>query len=230
VVRRHFDAVLFDFGDTLFYRAGGPARLVELAEAAGVDVSHDGAQAIWDQVQLEARTPEAMAKGRDLSREAHDREWLALYSAFDALGPGLGAAMYEHEMSPGGWVPFPDTRPTLEALRAAGVKIGVVSNAGWDVRIQFVAAGIHDLVDAYALSYEVGVIKPDPELFRRPCQELGVEPGRVVMVGDTPIPDGGAVAAGIATYLLPLAMPDGPRGIGAVVRLVGAGTGTVAAS
>ena len=216
----HFDAVLFDFGDTLFYRAGGPARLVELSRDAGADVSHDVARALWDQVQLEARTPEAMAKGRDLSREAHDREWLALYAAFDELGPGLGAAMYEHEMSPGGWATFTDTRPTLEVLRDAGVKIGVVSNAGWDVRIQFVAAGIHELVDAYALSCEVGVIKPDPELFLRPCRELGVEPSCALMVGDTPIPDGGALGAGMATYLLPPAPPDGPRGLSAVLRLV----------
>lgn len=224
----HFDAVLFDFGDTLFYRAGGPARLVELARAAGADVSPDAAQALWDQVQLDARTPEAMAKGRDLSREAHDREWLALYAVFDQLGPGIGAAMYEHEMGPGGWVPFADARATLEALRAAGLKIAVVSNAGWDVRIQFVAAGMHELVDAYALSYEIGVIKPDPELFLRPCRELGVEPARALMVGDTPIPDGGAVPAGIATYLLPLA-PPGARGLDAVVRLAVASAGTVAA-
>jgi HAD superfamily hydrolase (TIGR01509 family) len=226
---KYFDAVLFDFGDTLFYRAGGPARLVELARAAGTDVSPDTAQDLWDQVQLDARTPEAMAKGRDLSREAHDREWLALYAVFDHLGAGVGAAMYEHEMSPGGWLPFTDTRPTLEALRGAGVKIGVVSNAGWDVRIQFVAAGIHELVDTYSLSYEVGVIKPDPELFLRPCRALGVDPGRMVMVGDTPIPDGGAVAAGIATYLLPLAPPGGPRGLDAVIRLAVGGAGTVAA-
>jgi HAD superfamily hydrolase (TIGR01509 family) len=123
-------------------------------------------------------------------------------------------------MSPGGWVPFTDVRPTLEALRDAGIKVGVVSNAGWDVRIQFIAAGMHELVDAYSLSYEVGVIKPDPELFLRPCDVLGVAPARALMVGDTPIPDGGALAAGIATYLLPLAPPSGPRGLGAVLRLV----------
>ena len=224
----HFDAVLFDFGDTLFYRAGGPPRLVELARAAGREVSDDEARDLWAEVQRDARTPESLATGRDLSREAHDREWLRLYAAFDELGSGIGAAMYEHEMGQGGWLPFTDTRPTLEALRAAGVKIAVVSNAGWDVRIQFVAAGIDELVDTYTLSYEVGVIKPDPELFLRPCRELGVEPARALMVGDTPRPDGGAIAAGIATYLLPLA-PPGARGLDAVVRLVLAGAGTVAA-
>lgn len=224
-----FDAVLFDFGDTLFFRAGGPPRLVELARAAGRDLSDDEAQEMWAQVQRNARTPESLATGRDLSRDAHDREWLRLYAAFDELGAGIGAAMYEHEMGPGGWLPYTDTRPTLEALRAAGVRIGVVSNAGWDVRIQFAAAGIHELVEAYSVSYEVGVIKPDPELFLRACRDLDVEPARALMVGDTPRPDGGAVAAGIATYLLPLAAHGAPRGLGAVVRLVVASAGTVAA-
>jgi HAD superfamily hydrolase (TIGR01509 family) len=216
MIQNHFDAALFDFGDTLFFRAGGPTRLAELAS-----VPHDIAQTLWDQVQLDARTPEAMAKGRDLSREAHDREWLALYAAFDGLGAGVGAAMYEHEMSPGGWVPFTDARATLEALRDAGVKVGVVSNAGWDVRIQFVASGLHDLVDVYALSYEIGVIKPAAEMFLQPCKELGVEPERALMVGDTPIPDGGALAVGMPVHLLPLAPPDGPRGLDVVLRLVG---------
>jgi HAD superfamily hydrolase (TIGR01509 family) len=110
------------------------------------------------------------------------------------------------------------------------VKVGVISNAGWDVRIQFHAAGLHEIVDVYALSYEIGVIKPDPEIFLRPCEELGVAPERALMVGDTPIPDGGALAVGMPVHLLPLAPPRGRRGLDAVLRLAGVATGTVAAS
>ena len=216
-----FDAVLFDFGDTLFHRAGGPSRLVELARASGADVSDRDAGALWDKVQLDARTPEALAKGRDLSRDAHDREWLALYAAFDELGEGLGAAMYAEEMAPGGWVPFTDVAPTLGALRDAGVGIGVVSNTGWDIRPQFEAAGLAGLVDTFALSCEVGVIKPAPEMFLQPCDALGVEPERALMVGDTPLPDAGALGVGMPVYLLPLAPPVGPRGLDVVVRVVG---------
>jgi FMN phosphatase YigB (HAD superfamily) len=100
------------------------------------------------------------------------------------------------------------------------VKVGVISNAGWDVRIQFDAAGLGGLVDVYALSYEIGVIKPDPEIFRRPCEELGVDPARALMIGDTPIPDGGALDIGMPVLLLPLAPPGGPRGLDAVLRIV----------
>lgn len=227
---RHFDAALFDFGDTLFHRAGGPPAMVELARQRGVTVTEDQVTQVWDEVQEAARTPEALAKGRDLSEEAHRREWLALYAAFDALADGLGAAVYEHEMEPGGWVPFTDTEPTLRALRDAGVGIAVVSDAAWDIRIMFDAAGIRDLVDSFVLSYEVGAIKPSPVPFLKACEDLGVAPNRALMVGDNALPDGGAIAAGIATYLLPATPPNGPRGLDAVVRLAGAATGTVAAS
>ena len=107
-----YDAVLFDFGDTLFHRAGGPPLLVELSGGAA---TKDDAARVWDEVQQRARTPEALAKGRDLSLEAHRREWVALYRAFDVFADGLGAAVYEHEMGPAGWVPFTDVKPALQA-------------------------------------------------------------------------------------------------------------------
>lgn len=212
------DAVLFDFGDTLFHRAGGPPLLVELA---GGHVTEDEATRLWDEVQQRARTPEALAKGRDLDTEAHAREWIALYSAFDVLADGLGAAVYEHEMGPTGWVPFTDTKPTLEALHAAGVRTAIVSDTGWDIRVPLKHNGIDEFVDAYALSYEVGVIKPAPEMFLAACDQLGVEPTRALMVGDNAIPDSGALAVGMPVHLLPLAPPHGPRGLDAVLRLAG---------
>jgi HAD superfamily hydrolase (TIGR01509 family) len=224
-----FDAVLFDFGDTLFHRAGGPPALVELARQRGVTVTEDEVRRVWDEVQEAARTPEALAKGRDLSTEAHRREWLALYAAFDQVAEGLGAAVYEHEMEPGGWVPFADVEPVLQTLHDTGVRIGIVSDAAWDIRVMFTAAGIDHLIDTYVLSYEVGVIKPGAEPFLQACADLDARPERCLMVGDN-LPDAGATAVGISTYLLPLAPPRGPRGLDAVVRLVGAGAGTVAAS
>ena len=218
----HFDAVLFDFGDTLFHRAGGPPLLVELA---GGGVSEDEAVALWDEVQQRARTPEALAKGRDLDEEAHKREWVALYSAFDVFADGLGAAVYEHEMGPTGWVPFSDVKATLAALRAGGVKVGIVSDTGWDIRVPLRHAGIDDVIDAYALSYEVGVIKPAPEIFLAACSQLGVAPDRALMVGDNSVPDSGALGVGMPVYLLPLAPPNGPRGLDAVLRLAGVAAG-----
>ena len=76
---------------------------------------------------------------------------------------------------PGG--PTPTPRGAGRAARR-GVRMAVVSNIGWDLRPVFRAHGLDPLVDAYVLSYEHGVQKPDPRLFRAACDALGVDPAR----------------------------------------------------
>lgn len=51
-------------------------------------------------------------------------------------------------------------------------------------------------------------VKPDPKIFAVACESLGLTAGEVLMVGDDPRSDAGAVAAGIRTMLL----PPGPLG------------------
>ena len=135
-------AVLFDFGDTLFGRAGAHRAIVEAAAGLGVEVDETTARNLWAEIQARARTPEELAKGRDLSPEAHRACWTALYSRLDVVVAGLGAALYEREIDPLGWEPFPDAGATLVALRTAGVPVGVVSDTGWDIRPVFAAHGL----------------------------------------------------------------------------------------
>ena len=40
-------------------------------------------------------------------------------------------------------------------------------------------------LDAYVLSYEVGLAKPDPAIFQRVCDALGCAPGEVMFSGDS---------------------------------------------
>ncbi|TMG41879.1 MAG: HAD family hydrolase [Chloroflexi bacterium] len=123
-------------------------------------------------------------------------------------------------MDPASWVPFADTRPTLEALRRRGVKMGVVSNVPRDLRPVFALHGMADLVDAFTHSFEVGAEKPDPAIFRAACRALGVAPAETLMVGDHPEADGGAAKAGLRVYILPAEMDGDVRGLGRVVELV----------
>ncbi len=113
-------------------------------------------------------------------------------------------------------MPYPDTVPTLAALRAADVRVAVVSNIGFDIRPLFDAWGLAELVDAHVLSYEVGRCKPDPAIFWRACGMLGVDPEEALMVGDSPA-DAGAVAAGCAALILPAADPGRPNALGSVL-------------
>jgi putative hydrolase of the HAD superfamily len=220
----HFDAVLFDFGETLLGRGDGVAALMDAARQQGAEVTEEAARRLWDEIQERGRTPEEMAKGRDLSPEAHRACWTALYEGADVLADGVGAALYEREISPQGWVPAPDAEPTLRALAGAGIKIGVVSDTGWDIRPVFVHHGLDRFVDAFVLSCEHGDVKPAPGLFLAACAALGVAPEHTLMVGDNPLSDGGAVDAGMSTLLLPVAEPGRRRGLDAVLRLVGLGS------
>ena len=59
------------------------------------------------------------------------------------------------------------------------------------------------LVDAWALSYELGVAKPDPAIFTAALDRLGLPAEQVLMVGDRGAWDGAAAELGITTLLLP---------------------------
>jgi HAD superfamily hydrolase (TIGR01509 family) len=139
---------------------------------------------------------------RDLSAASHR----AAYSG-SALHAGLtdhqARLLYERGVSPAAWTPYPDTVEVLRRLRAAGVPTAVVSNIGWDPRPVFVRWGVADLFDALVLSYERGVIKPDPRIFELACRELGVAPADTLMVGDNPDADGAAAAIGCRFVLVP---------------------------
>ncbi len=96
---------------------------------------------------------------------------------------------------------YDDALPVLAALRAAGLRIGLVSNSARDVR-EF--ARHHDLdVDAGISSFHHGRTKPHGSIFRAVLELLGVEPAEAVMVGDTVADDvEGALAIGMRAILL----------------------------
>lgn len=214
-------AVLFDFGDTLFRRSGEAEAIVEIGAQHDCPIDPGAARAFWKAIHERARSPEEIARARDLSPEAHRREWTRLFSAADVLLPGMGRALYERETDPEKWVPYPDTDRCLAALRSRGVAIGVVSDTGWDIRSVFSIRGLDRFVDSWVLSYEHGAVKPATSLFAAACRALGVAPSEALMVGDNPLTDGGGVAAGVPTLILPQVAPGAPRGLDCVERICG---------
>jgi HAD superfamily hydrolase (TIGR01662 family) len=96
---------------------------------------------------------------------------------------------------------YEDTRPVLEELRAAGLKIGLVSNSARDVRA---FAQHHALeIDAGLSSFHHGKTKPHASIFRAVLELLEVEPRDAVMVGDTVADDiDGALAIGMRAVLV----------------------------
>ncbi len=67
----------------------------------------------------------------------------------------------------------------------AEYKIGLLSNVSSDwIQKEFLTAKEQELFDAVVLSYEVGMIKPDPRIYELICTRLGVDPSEAVMVDD----------------------------------------------
>ncbi|HEX7368490.1 MAG TPA: HAD-IA family hydrolase [Candidatus Saccharimonadales bacterium] len=63
-------------------------------------------------------------------------------------------------------------------------KIGMLSNAGGDRLHELFTPDQVDLFDAVALSYETGVVKPNPQAYRIIAERLGVLTGACVLVDD----------------------------------------------
>jgi HAD superfamily hydrolase (TIGR01509 family) len=228
------DAVLFDFSGTLM-RAERPGRWVGavLAEA-GVTVPAAEADA-WA-VRLEesgglpgghfpAVVPERIRpvwERRDLDPAAHRGAytWLIRHSGWP--WPELADAVYERCTRPSEWAPYPDARSSVRALAERGIRTAVVSNIGWDPRPVLTAHGLAEPFDAVLLSYEEGLVKPDPALFAAACARLGADPARTLMVGDDRRADGGAESVGIRTfYVDPVPVRERPSGFAPLLAEAG---------
>lgn len=90
-------------------------------------------------------------------------------------------------------------------LRAAGLRLALVSN--WDVGLHehVERLGLGELLDTIVTSAEAGAPKPAPAVFELALARLGVEPHLAAHVGDAPADAVGARAAGMRFEPAPLA-------------------------
>lgn len=118
----------------------------------------------------------------------------------DALVPRLRA---DHRAANLWRVPLEGAHEAVTALRRAGLRTGVVSNADGRAAALLAAAGLAPALEVIVDSHLEGVEKPDPEIFRRALARLGVPAARTVFVGDIWSIDGeGSRAAGLRPILL----------------------------
>ncbi|MBT8161506.1 MULTISPECIES: HAD family hydrolase [Arthrobacter] len=94
--------------------------------------------------------------------------------------------------------PFSDVAPILDALDAAGIPYGAVSNNVHDYqRVKLDSAGL-ERVSVLVGTDTVGVPKPDPAIYLEGVRRLGTDPAETLFVGDNRLLDAdGATAAGL---------------------------------
>ena len=100
-------------------------------------------------------------------------------------------ALYEDS-----WSLYPDVLPCLEALSA--YPLGLITNGdGNQQRQKLQRTGIAEYFTSVVISGDIGVAKPQREIFERSAEELGLKPNELLFIGDNPQADVlGALGAG----------------------------------
>ena len=217
--------VVFDWRGTLVTTLAPEEWVRAALRRLGRDDRAEAAARIWAAIAEAAGEPDRLdAPGVDSDVAAH-RD--AYHGAFaDAgLDAELADALYAVESDPA-YNPFAvDAAPVLRAVARHGVRIAVLSDIHFDLRPAFAAAGLAEVVDAFVLSFEHRVQKPDPRIFRLALDKLGTEADRTLMVGDRAGPDGGALDVGMPTLLLPPLTDVRQRRLGLAARALGVPVG-----
>ncbi|MCY4528336.1 MAG: HAD family hydrolase [Chloroflexi bacterium] len=80
--------------------------------------------------------------------------------------------------------PREGTDETLGRLRDAGIKVGLISNCLGDTSELWPSTRFAQLFDASILSFDVGLVKPDPRIYHLACERLEVDPRDCLFIGD----------------------------------------------
>ncbi|MEW5318542.1 MAG: hypothetical protein WDW38_009758 [Sanguina aurantia] len=125
------------------------------------------------------------------------RRIVALSTGSDC--PVMFESIYMYYTTAEAWTLTPGAVTALTQIRAAGLKIAVVSNFDTRLRPILKVLGAEHLFDAVVVSAEVGAEKPNPIIFEAACNQLRLLPEEVLHVGDDRRNDvWGARDAGIA--------------------------------
>lgn len=100
--------------------------------------------------------------------------------------------------------PFDDVIPTLQSLRAKGIRSALLTNGPSDgQRIKIQSSGLADYLDGIFISDELNCAKPDPTVFECVLKQMQTPFDETVMIGDSLESDmAGADNAGIAGILM----------------------------
>ncbi len=93
----------------------------------------------------------------------------------------------------------------IRTLKARGYKLGIISNliGEYEIYDWLKDDGLEQYFDTVVLSSVCHIRKPDPEMYRMGCRELGLEPGECASVADNLSRDiTGAKAAEIGANIL----------------------------
>ena len=180
--------VVFDYGEVISVSQSDTDR------AALVAVSGLPPEQFW---QLYDRYREDLDQGVTLPREY----WTLI--ARDA-GVEWSAAKLQQLWAADirSWISVePGTVELLAALHAGGTRVALLSNAGFDFSDPFRHSPMAAFFEAMFVSAELGLIKPNPEIYRVTARELGITLEQMVFIDNKKINVDAAVALGVTGHV-----------------------------
>ena len=197
-MRRDVAGVLFDLFGTVvvpFSRAGHRGALASAAETLGLDPVH--CDTTWD-ADYHNRV-----RGRS-GGIAEQLSVIAMAQGSAVCRDRLGDVVASYARACDEFMaPMPTALETLRALAERDVPVGLVSNTAPDFAAAFERSLLRPLFSTCTFSCFVGAAKPEPEIYLAAAAALGVEPSRILFVGDGSDDElAGAHAAGLISVLV----------------------------
>lgn len=194
----NFRAVLFDLYGTLvgeFLDDDWDRLLGEMAEQLGVPA--DGFRHHWSATAIERQTGR-MGSVEDNLRVICERLGRRPSGEQVARAIALRTSMYDRYFRP-----RPGAEETLRGTKERGCSVALVSMCAPDTPPLWRASSLARYVDVEVFSCEVGLRKPDPEIYLHATERLGVEPPDCLYVGDGAYSElTGAAALGMHSVLI----------------------------
>ncbi len=202
--------VFFDAEGTLFRVKGSVGEAYRnVGKKYGVTASPEAIQQAFTRAFADAPPP-VFAVSDPQGITSCERLWWfdVVHHVFYRIGMFEGFDEYFDDVfayfsRPESWELYPDAVPTLRALDARGVEMGLISN--FDSRLYdiLVGLGIDLFFESVTIASVAGAAKPSARIFQRALHKHGVEASAAMHVGDSLRDDAqAAVAAGLGAVWL----------------------------
>ncbi|MDM5463795.1 HAD family hydrolase [Bacillus cereus] len=128
-----------------------------------------------------------------LSKELsfQEQQGMRMYHLFKTYGVNLSLEESQHrfnqyiELYKNNWIAFEDVHCTLKTLQQRGHSLGIISNGDYEQQIEkLTALNILQYFKYIFTSSEIGISKPDPEIFHRAVLQSNLEMKDCYYIGD----------------------------------------------
>jgi len=167
--------IVFDLWDTLAYKDTFIRSTLQIFKKIKILIPYDKFVKIYEQ-------------------SVQTKKWGSKYDAYKNLCKNLGIEtsdrnikliMFIRDRAEAKTKLFPHTLSMLKQLKKQGYKIGLISNTSTFSIEPLKKTKLLDYIDYPLFSFDVGIIKPNPKIFKILLKKSKCKPEEAIMIGDT---------------------------------------------